>query len=451
MKIILIIVAVVIVVAALVYLYMIASAMRGGQFNVNTNTLSDVRTPSESEGGALEGEAMVADPEAAARSGDEAGVEDSGAEANMEAGGEDTPAATTEEEDVAPASSNSAAIKKAQFAGGCFWCVEADYEKVPGVTDVVSGYAGGTSKNPTYEDYGKGGHREVVEVTYDANTVSYADLVEYLIRHADVTDPDGSFYDRGYKYSPAIFYADEAERETAEKIVADFDARGVYDKPIAAPVEPIATFWPAEEYHQDYYKKNPIRYTYYRNSSGRDAFIKENWSDQPPQIIGSDDLADHIARVDMLQKKWENYEKPDEETLRADLSDMEYKVTQKEGTEPPFQNEYYDNKAEGLYVDIVSGEPLFSSRDKFDSGTGWPSFTKPISPNVVTEHVDRKLILARTEIRSKYADSHLGHVFNDAPKELGGIRYCMNSASLRFVAKEDMEEEGYGEYLFLFP
>lgn len=438
LKHVLIIIGLLVLVAALVYLYLIAGAMRGGQFNVNTNTISDIR-PSDSEAGRiLEEEAMVANPDAVAASSGGGGDEEGSA------AGEDTPAGTD-------ATTSSGDIKTAQFAGGCFWCVEADYEKIPGVIDVVSGYAGGTTENPTYNDYSKGGHREVVEVTYDSSKVRYADLVEYLIRHADVTDSGGSFYDRGYQYSPAIFYATEAERKTAESIVKKFDDMGVYDKTIAAPVEPIAKFWPAEEYHQDYYKKSPIKYTYYRNASGRDAFVKEHWGDQPPQIIGSDSLATQIEKVDMLNKKnWENFEMPSEDELKAKLTNIQYKVTQEEGTERAFQNEYYDNKEEGLYVDVVSGEPLFSSRDKFDSGTGWPSFTKPISPNVVTEHEDRKLLLPRTEIRSKYADSHLGHVFNDAPKELGGIRYCMNSASLRFIPVADLEEEGYGEYKFLF-
>lgn len=386
---------IVILLMAGVYLFYVGGAMRSGQFNVNTNTVHDRAQ-------------------------------------------QQTPTTDPEKQETA------------QFAGGCFWCVEADFEKVPGVVDVVSGYAGGTTEAPTYENYADGGHREVVLVTYDPSMVSYEALVEYLIRHIDPTDPDGSFYDRGYQYSPAVFYKTDEEKRVAEEVITRIEAMQVFTEPIAVAVEPEATFWPAEAYHQDYYQKNPIRYTYYRNGSGRDRFIKEHWDDQPPQVIGADTVSDQISKVDALHEEWNDFEKPSDEELKARLSDMQYRVTQREGTEPAFQNAYYDNKEEGLYVDVVSGEPLFSSRDKFDSGTGWPSFTRPISPNVVTEHEDRKLILPRTEIRSRYADSHLGHVFNDAPKELGGIRYCMNSAALRFVPLEELEAEGYGAYRFLF-
>ena len=346
---------------------------------------------------------------------------------------------------------NSEKLKTAQFAGGCFWCVEADFEKVPGVVDVVSGYAGGTNENPTYDTYSKGGHREVVEVTYDSSFVTYEELVEYLLRHIDPVDPEGSFYDRGYQYTSAIFYSSEEEKEIAESVIARIDAMEVYPSPIVTPVEPILEFWPAEDFHQDYYRNSPLRYNFYRRASGRDAFIDRYWGDEDAQKIGNDDISNtHIAMIDELHKKYENFEKPSDEELQETLTGIEYKVTQKDGTERAFQNEYWDNKEEGIYVDVVSGEPLFSSKDKFDSGTGWPSFAKPLSPNVVTEHVDRKLIFPRTEIRSRYADSHLGHVFSDAPAELGGIRYCMNSASLRFISKDQMEEEGYDDYLFLF-
>ena len=337
-------------------------------------------------------------------------------------------------------------LETAQFAGGCFWCVESDFEKAPGVADVVSGYTGGTNEHPTYDNYSKNGHREVVEVTYDASQVTYGELVEYLLRHSDPTDPDGSFYDRGDEYAPAIYYENEEERQIAEEVVAQIDALGVFDKPIAAEIVPETQFWPAEEYHQDYYKKNPLKYNFYRRGSGRDAFINEHWGDQAPQQFST--LAGESFTYDM--SKWENFEKPEEAELKKQLSDIQYKVTQKESTERAFDNEYWNNKEEGIYVDVVSGEPLFSSNDKFDSGTGWPSFTKPINEEAVTLNKDYKLILPRTEVRSKYADSHLGHVFNDAPKELGGVRYCMNSASLRFIPKDRLEEEGYGEFLKLF-
>ncbi len=311
-----------------------------------------------------------------------------------------------------------AVTKSAVLAGGCFWCVEADFEKLPGVLFVVSGYTGGTTENPTYKNYAAGGHREVVEVTYDSAKVEYPELVRYLIQHSDPTDGEGSFYDRGSEYAPALYYENEEEKATAEGVIREIEAKKIYEKPLALEVLPRTRFWPAEEYHQDYYKKNPIRYRYYRNASGRDAFIEKYWS-----------------------KKAE---------LKKRLTSLQYRVTQEEGTEPPFDNEYDKNTAEGIYVDIVSGEPLFSSKDKYDSGTGWPSFVKPISSDAVVLYEDRDVFGVRTEVRSRYADSHLGHLFDDGPVDRGGKRYCMNSAALRFIPKDEMETKGYGEYLSLF-
>jgi len=329
-------------------------------------------------------------------------------------------------------------------AGGCFWCVEADLEKLPGVLEVVSGYAGGTTENPTYDDYAAGGHREVVEVTYNPTVVSYREILIYAIKHMDPTDPDGSFYDRGVEYAPAIYYENESEKEIAESTVAAIDELEVYDKPLALAIEERPTFWRAEDYHQDYYKGlTSLKYTYYRNASGRDDFIEEHWGNDTGPT-----LPNETTPYDVSQ--WQGFEKPSEDTLRASLTTMQYQVTQNEATEPAYDNEYWDNKEDGIYVDIVSGEPLYSSTDKFDSGTGWPSFTKPIYPDAVTEHADYTLIVPRTEVRSRFADSHLGHIFTDAPAELGGIRHCINSAALRFVPREEMEEQGYGQFLTLF-
>ncbi len=338
-----------------------------------------------------------------------------------------------------------APIKKALMGNGCFWCAESDFEKLAGVTEVVSGYAGGTGDTPTYENYGGRGHREVVEITYDVSRVSFAELVEYLIKHGDPTDGEGSFYDRGSEYAPAVYFEDDEEKRIALAVIADIDAKHVFDKPLALAVLPLAKFWPAEEYHQDYYKKNPVRYNYYRSRSGRDAFIKKHWGEN----TGVNANATASANPTILSP-WKNYVKPSPEALKKLLTPIQYQVTQEEGTETPFSNEYDTNKTDGIYVDILSGEPLYSSLDKFDSGTGWPSFVKPIAEGSVVLIEDRKLFSVRTEVRSTYSDSHLGHVFDDGPKDRGGLRYCMNSAALRFIPKENLVEKGYGDYLVLF-
>lgn len=347
-------------------------------------------------------------------------------------------------------------------AGGCFWCVEADLEKLPGVIEAVSGYAGGTTENPTYENYAKGGHREVVEVTYDPSVVSFEEIAIYMLKHTDPTDDDGTFADRGDYYSAALYYDTPEEKAIIDTLIADINEHGPYSKPLAVDVEPRATFYPAEEYHQDYYKGSlsQFKYKYYRQASGRDAFIEENWgSDTGPTLSWRNSTVNRTTSTGEAETGgvaakvagwWKSFVKPSEEELKAELTPLQYKVTQEEGTEPAFENEYNANKEAGIYVDIVSGEPLFSSTDKYDSGTGWPSFTQPINNEFITEHKDYKLILPRTEVRSAIADSHLGHVFTDGPEDRGGLRYCMNSASLRFVAKADMEKEGYGDYLYLF-
>jgi len=342
--------------------------------------------------------------------------------------------------------------KTAMFANGCFWCVEHDLEKVTGVISVVSGYAGGTTPNPTYENYGAGGHREVVEVTYDVSVISYANLVEHIIKHGNPTDGGGSFFDRGSQYTPAIYYSNEEEKEQADFVIEKINTAGVYDSPLAISVEPVLEFFPAEEYHQDYAKENPLKYGYYRNASGRTAFIEDVWGEDLKYFNFSGEVkvstgGNQSIGAPYTPQSWENFVLPSETELRSTLSDIEYKVTQKDGTERAGSSPYDGLYDYGIFVDIVSGEPLFSSKDKFDSRTGWPSFVKPITDDVVAFQEDKTFWSVRTEVRSRYANSHLGHVFDDGPADRGGLRYCMNGAAMRFVPKEDMESEGYSHWL----
>lgn len=297
----------------------------------------------------------------------------------------------------------------------------APFDGLPGVLSVVSGYTGGYKENPTYEQVcsKKTGHCEAVQVTFDPRKISYEELLEIYWRQIDPTDPGGQFFDRGEPYQTAIFYHTEEQKEKAETSKKILAASGRFDKPIATRILPAVSFYPAEEYHQHYYQKNPWHYRRYRQGSGRDAFLEKHWHQQ------------------------------DREALKKKLTDLQFQVTQNNATEPPFDNRYWDHKEEGIYVDIVSGEPLFSSLDKYDSGSGWPSFTKPLEAGNIKEKPDCSHGMVRTEVRSKKADSHLGHLFYDGPGP-GGQRYCINSAALRFIHKNDLEKEGYGPYAKLF-
>ncbi len=308
-----------------------------------------------------------------------------------------------------PASAD-AKIEKAIFAGGCFWCVEANFEKIDGVIDVVSGYTGGQSENPTYEEVSsqQTGHLESVEVTFDASQISYNDLLEVFWRTIDPTDAGGQFVDRGESYTSAIFAANESQQELAEQSKKRLAESGRFDSEIVTPILTAKRFYAAEDYHQDYYHTHAIKYKLYRYASGRDQFITKAWGDEANYEF----VNLRSPESDESNHEWTNepiagYVKKSQTTLKNSLTGIQFDVTQHEGTERAFRNKFWNEKRAGIYVDIVSGEPLFSSLDKYDSGTGWPSFAKPLVQQNIEERVDRKLFSVWTEVHSRHAESHL--------------------------------------------
>ena len=299
------------------------------------------------------------------------------------------------------------------LAGGCFWGVEGYFKKIPGVIDTEVGYANGNTSDTNYEKIGETNHSETVKVTYDSYKLSLQDILEYYFRIIDPTSINKQGNDVGSQYRTGIYYTNENDKLIIDEIIRQ--VQGKYDKKIAVEVEKLKNFILAEDYHQDYLDKNPNGYCH----------ININLANEP---------------LESRKIKKDNKE------LREKLSDEEYKVTQENATEKPFSSEYDDFDEPGIYVDKISGEPLFSSRDKYDSSCGWPSFTKPIDKNIAYKS-DKSHNMERVEVRSKAGDSHLGHVFNDGPKEAGGVRYCINGAALKFIPLEKMEEEGYGAYI----
>lgn len=333
------------------------------------------------------------------------------------------------------------------LAGGCFWCTESYFQEHPGVIDAVSGYAGGSEQDASYLKVSKGttAHREAVQITYDPKVISTEEILDIYWSHIDPTNTLGQFADKGFQYTTAIFYHDDAQKDAALDSKKRLEQSGLFAKPIATEVLSFTNFFRAEEYHQDYYKKAADHYEQYKKGSGRAGFVEETWAkDAAIKFLETEQT------TPMKKSIKTDYDYTEEEIalMLKNLDPLAYHVVAENGTESPFNNKYWDNKAEGIYVDIVTGKPLFSSTHKYDSGTGWPSFWRTIDDDSVTLHEDNSLSTTRTEVRSDAG--HVGHVFNDGPSEEGGRRFCTNSASLLFVPKEEMQNRGYEQYLYLF-
>lgn len=306
-------------------------------------------------------------------------------------------------------------LQLATFAGGCFWCMVKPFDQYKGVKSVVSGFMGGAIENPTYQEVclGNTGHREVIQIQYYEDEISYEEMLKIYWMQIDPTDTEGQFHDKGEAYKTTIFYHNNTQRELAEKSKIELEKSGRFNKTIVTEILPATKFYPAENEHQNYAYNNPTEYYRYFIGSGRMDFQKDNWDNK----------------------------NLDNKAIKEKLTPIQYEVTQNSMTEKPFENEYWNKKEEGIYVDVITGEPLFSSKDKFISSCGWPAFTKPIKDTKVIKKADFSHNMYRTEVRSASSNGHLGHVFEDGPKEDGGLRYCINSAALRFISKDELDPE----------
>lgn len=313
--------------------------------------------------------------------------------------------------------------KEIYLAGGCFWGTEKYLENMKGIIETEVGYANGNTEYPTYEEvcHKNTGHAETVKVIYDEAIISLSFLLEL---YYDVINPvsiNRQGQDTGSQYRTGIYFVDSQDEDFIQKSISELQKR--YQEKIAIEVKPLVNYYKAEEYHQKYLDKNPSGYCHI----GKDKFEKAKKAVDPGKM----------------------YRKKPKEDLEKTLTKIQYEVTQNNATETPFQNEYFNEFREGIYVDITTGEPLFISCDKFESGCGWPSFSRPINEGIIEKNTDRSLGRTRTEVRSKTGDAHLGHVFEDGPAEMGGLRYCINSAALKFISKEKLEQEGYGDFIRL--
>jgi len=328
----------------------------------------------------------------------------------------DEPIEEREEVEIMP-NYKASRFKEIYLAGGCFWGVEAYFDKILGIEYTEVGYANGDTDDTNYQRITSTGHAETVKVIYDDETVKLEEILDYYFKIIDPTILNRQGNDVGTQYRTGIYYVDEKDEENIKNYINSI--KDDYDKAIVTEAEPLKNFVTGEDYHQDYLEKNPNGYCH----------------------INLSDIPNRKPEIDS-----DDYPKPSEEKIKEMLTEEQYKITQGKGTEPPFKNQYYNDKRKGLYVDIITGEPLFSSRDKYESGSGWPSFTKPIDIEVVIYEKDFSLGMNRIEVLSRSGKTHLGHVFNDGPRNEGGLRFCINSGSLRFIPLEEMEEEGYGAY-----